>query len=522
MNVRRLCRRLVLLVATLHGVCRAGAAVPSRLTNAGFEQVKEGKPTSWIGDVVVVSEPGAAHGGTRCVRLAAGDGSATMRSAMRRMYYTADARHRFAIWAKGKGEVRLGYDTVSPQPAGSPYTPYMRQRDFTRLSDDWRQVTFDFDVLDPRSARCINVLVELRGDGAEALLDDAVLELAPPAETEMCLTPVHGMVAPAGSIELTAALKRDGLPWGGEELLVTIGAPDGSVTTERIRELGGGPAHYRFGAPPDVALDAEKGVYFRFLVAHPPSHQARAVSVEVVSAEAYVAFQAAATEVRPPAGPAHVLFIGDSLSDFHRGFNYADKMAFWLQRAAGGRVTYTNVGVGGDFITRVWQRLNRDPKVYRYHAYERVLEPVPTHVVIFLGHNDSKVNSKSGTPCVPRERFAEEFRATIRKIQQETKARVIVMSSSSSDYAAISKRWPEWEAKRPKGFSKFGIPEVMEEFNAMMKAAANDLGAEYVDVYSPTRDHLDKSSLFMPDGVHVNNKGNRLLALELLKHLARE
>jgi len=37
-------------------------------------------------------------------------------------------------------------------------------------------------------------------------------------------------------------------------------------------------------------------------------------------------------------------------------------------------------------------------------------------------------------------------------------------------------------------------------------------------VYEPTRTHPDKPSLFMPDGVHVNNRGNRLLALEILKY----
>lgn len=521
--MRVLMVRFALSVAFAHGLLLvATAAVPSRLANAGFEQVKDGKPASWSGPIVSVSEPGVAHGGTRCARLTGTGAGTTMRSAMRRMYYTADARHRFSIWAKGKGEVRLGYDTAPPQPAGSPYAPYMRQKDGTRLSDEWRQIAFDFDILDPRSARCINVSVDLRGEGAEALLDDAVLELAPPAGTEMHLTPVHGMVTPGGEIELAAGLRRGGLPLGGEAFTVTAEAPGGGVSTEMIRELGGDDARYRLKVPTDMDLDPGTGVYFRFLVAHPPSHQARVGSVELVSAETYAAFQAAAANVRLPEGPVHVLFIGDSLSDFHRGFNYADKVGFWLQQAGGSRVTYKNVGVGGDFITRVWQRLNRDPKVYRYHAYERALEPVPTHVVIFLGHNDSKVNSKSGSPCVPRERFAEELRSTLRKVQQETKARVIVMSSSSSDYEAISKQWPAWEEKRPKGFSKFGIPGVMEEFNAMMKAAADQLGAEYVDVYTPTRDYPTKASLFMPDGVHVNNKGNRLLALEVLKHFGRE
>ena len=96
------------------------------------------------------------------------------------------------------------------------------------------------------------------------------------------------------------------------------------------------------------------------------------------------------------------------------------------------------------------------------------------------------------------------------------------MSSSSSAYEVISKNWPVWEKTRKRGFSKFGIPKVMEEFNAMMKKAAADTGAEYLDVYNPTKEHPNKPSLFTADGVHVNNKGNRFLALEILKYMGKD
>jgi lysophospholipase L1-like esterase len=167
----------------------------------------------------------------------------------------------------------------------------------------------------------------------------------------------------------------------------------------------------------------------------------------------------------------------------------------------GPQVTYKNVGVGGDFITRVWDRLNQNPRVYRLSAYDGIFEPKPTMVLIFLGHNDSKVNSKSGIPCVPRKRFAELFPLTINKIKAETGAWVIVMSAASSAFEVISKNGIAWEKKRLRGFSKFGIPAVMEEFNAMMKKAAADTGAEYLDVYTPTKNYPNKPDIFIRDGV---------------------
>ena len=73
-----------------------------------------------------------------------------------------------------------------------------------------------------------------------------------------------------------------------------------------------------------------------------------------------------------------------------------------------------------------------------------------------------------------------------------------------------------------KAHNLFGKPEALEQFSAIAKKVADEYGAAYLDVYEPTRRHPDKPSLFTRDGVHVSNQGNRLLALEILKHLAGE
>ena len=71
---------------------------------------------------------------------------------------------------------------------------------------------------------------------------------------------------------------------------------------------------------------------------------------------AYEKFDAVARKVRT-ASPVHVLFIGDSLTDFYRGRNYADKLFFWLNKYNSGKFTFHNAGVGGDLLPRVKTRL---------------------------------------------------------------------------------------------------------------------------------------------------------------------
>jgi lysophospholipase L1-like esterase len=222
--------------------------------------------------------------------------------------------------------------------------------------------------------------------------------------------------------------------------------------------------------------------------------------------------------------PAHLLFIGDSLTDQQRGYNYVDKLAFWLQRSHGSELTYRNAGVGGDFISRVWQRMNGDPGAYRVSMYDDLFEPKPTHVFFFLGHNDSKVSSLSGYTrhCVDPHTFEEQYRLAIRKVQNQTGAKVIVISATSSVFEICRANADKRQAAG-KPHNLFGKPEELEKFNAVAKRIAAELGAGYVDVYEPTRSHPDKRSLFNPnDGVHLTNAGNRFIAYEVLEYLGRK
>lgn len=219
---------------------------------------------------------------------------------------------------------------------------------------------------------------------------------------------------------------------------------------------------------------------------------------------------AARAKLQPP---AHLVFVGDSLTALFPSSNYVAKVSACLHARFGDDVRVTNAGVGGDYITRVQARLGKD--VLR-------LEPKPTHVFIFLGHNDCKLKSSSGyaEPVVKPEDFDRQYREVISTLQKKLGAKVIVMSATSSVYE-ITATTAAKAAKAGKAHNLFGKPEALERFNALARKAAADLGADHIDLYTPTQNHANKPCLFTADGVHINDAGNALVAQEILRYLSR-
>jgi len=224
-----------------------------------------------------------------------------------------------------------------------------------------------------------------------------------------------------------------------------------------------------------------------------------------------IAAMAGATARVQLAPPAHLVFVGDSLTALLPNVNYVALIREALQGRYGPEVKVTNAGVNGDSITRVRARLARDVLA---------LSPKPSHVFLFLGHNDSKLSSVSGykDAFVSPEAYEKDYRDVITTIQRSLGARVTVLSATSSVYE-LTQAIADGRAKAGAAHNLFGQPASLERFNAIAWKVAGELGAEYLDLYGPTRRHAEKPSLFMKDGVHVNERGNRVLAIEILKYL---
>jgi lysophospholipase L1-like esterase len=323
--------------------------------------------------------------------------------------------------------------------------------------------------------------------------------------------PSHAMLVPGDTVEFRVrALDAQDQPLPGELLVQSAGTPPLRRTTDAA-----GWATCRFQttkAMPEGILSLE--------LRHASQGLKGKYDLDLVDRATCDAFQAATEAVRFDRLPAHLLFIGDSLTDLFRGQNYVDKVGYWLGRRFGAQVTVKNVGVGGDTITRVWDRLQGVPGSYRPEMYRSLFTPRPTDVFFFLGHNDSKVSSASGYKehMVAPDVFAAQYRQALRRVQQQTGARLVVLSATSSVWE-ITQATAEKRRAAGKSHNLFGKPAELERFNALARAAATDCGACWIDVYEPTRRHPQKPSLFTADGVHVSNLGNRLLAIEILKDL---
>lgn len=337
----------------------------------------------------------------------------------------------------------------------------------------------------------------------------------PPSEIRFAISPLHAMV-PVGEAVDISILVTDlkGQPVHGSLALKT--SADGAPANVNTLALGpDGMVTFHFVPTANVA-----GIYTNELKFPKGSEQ---FYIDVLPKAEYDAFAKAAAAVRFEKLPAHLLFIGDSLTDFFRGQNYVDKIGFWLRKQYGEQATVKNAGVGGDYITRVWDRLNHEPKAFRLSMFDDLYQPVPTRVFFFLGHNDSKLSSTSDykTATVEPAQFEELYRKSIKKVQAETKARITVISATSSVYET-TKATADKSREQGKSHNLFGKPEALEQFNALAQKVAKECSANYLDVYTPTKQAPNKPALFIKDGVHLSNLGNRLIALEVLKELGKE
>lgn len=358
---------------------------------------------------------------------------------------------------------------------------------------------------------CLTMLLAAGGLAAQPKPGKAKL---PPA-VQITFQPSHAMLAPGSSVDLQIrAVDQAGKPVT-DELTVRLVAPGRKFEGVNVALDSLGRGHYRFSA----ASGLEPGIQmieFR----HSKSGVVGNYYVDMLDPQTHAAFEKASQQIKLSRLPVHLLFLGDSLTDMYRGQNYVDKVGFWLGKIYGDRASVKNAGVGGDTIVRAWQRLNKEPSTYRVTMYDDLYTPLPTHVFYFFGHNDSKLTSASEyrTPVVDPNQFEELYRSTLRKVQAETKAKMVVLSASSSVYEITQATAAKARASG-RTHNLFGKPEALEQFNAIARKVAVECRADYLDVYETTRRHTDKPSLFTKDGVHIGNLGNRLLALEVLKYL---
>ncbi|MCD6359877.1 MAG: hypothetical protein J7M38_03365, partial [Armatimonadetes bacterium] len=356
--------RLTLMIIGITIAALPAAALDNLLDNPGFETIAgDGAFTSWTkaegspGELLVAA---GARSGEHAAHLTAaakdGEHFAVLRS--RHVRPVWGARYRGAVWCRGGGEARVGIERQFRIRRRGDVEFETTWSDPVALDEDWRPLEVEASLLSGREIARIRLTVEVRGEGASALCDDAELAVV----NRLTVTPPYAMLKRGESFDFDVQVTAEGRPVTEGALALKV--TNAGTTVESELPITGATTAWSFAAPAEV-----EDALFSMVLSSSDLGVAARVYAHAVDAETYARFEQAAAEAQLVT-PAHLLFIGDSLSDVHRDHNYTDEVAFWLWKTHGGRVTYRNAGVGGDFITRTWSRLQGDPRAYRLYMYD--------------------------------------------------------------------------------------------------------------------------------------------------------
>jgi len=210
--------------------------------------------------------------------------------------------------------------------------------------------------------------------------------------------------------------------------------------------------------------------------------------------------------------PCRIVFIGDSLTDFHRGANYVSLVERAVRARHGAEVAIINSGVGGDTIERIEARLE-----------ETVLAHRADWAFVFTGHNDSKIawDPESGdfTDCfVPVDRFESSYRRVIERIRLSGVAKVTLVSVSAS-YEPTTRAVHEQSMAERKAHNFFGRPDLLRAYNVVIAGLAREYGLDYLDLHTPMEASREWSQFTDDSGVHLTEIGDRFVAGEILRYM---
>ncbi len=422
-------------------------------------------------------------------------------------YAPAGRVFRFRIKARGKGQLRLGV-RARVMYAGNALEFTEQWSDIFTLDDKFRYFDFENFTADPDTVFHDKLMVKLASDGEAEIVSSSFFYLDRNG-VKLSFSPEAAVARPGDRVKV---LLHSSLPeiklhcslYPGQSI------PAGYFPARHWETVcdAGGKAEISFTVPYEVAdgvrlsvLDKNSGVKKNFFVSVLPEkmlNRYRQMSKKI-------------------SGTQHLLFLGDSLSDYDRGRNYINVSGCFLPQTYSVR----NCGVGGDTLRRIWQRLNGE-KTIRNYMYENIFSPNPDMIFILTGANDSKVFSRSNykETYVPEAEQPDLWDKIITFLKKKTGAKIVLITSPYS-YLPYQQALSQPLKQQNMAHSLFGLPEFHDRFNARLKQIAAKHGVEVIDFASAVQKHPDPQQLYVPDdGVHLSPKGHQLLAGEILKFLA--
>lgn len=486
-------KRLILIAAALSGFVLGAEMLTNEVFKSGLGKWQI--PPYWSGKLS--HSPG--EGGM--LRLAGSTkkgktfGRAFGDFKQRRGGYFAGEPLRLAVRARGNGRFEAGLLVYRP---GDPRPDYLRGKALT-LDGELKERVFAVTL--PGRSLKILPFIEVAGKGTAEVSSIRIESSAAPGEAVRAADKLQIVKSPS---EVRPVVFR-AEPAGGEL---------------RFSQLCGVRCEERRISSGEPVKPSDMGPGIWELAASRHGHKALAY-VALEDPADYDRSDALARRVKIEK-PLRILILGDSLSDFYRGYNYVDRLQFWFDKYNPGKVSIRNAAVHGDFIRRVEYRLydtHRGEKVsFEPDAYKGVFDDRYDLVLIFLGQNDTRAHGSRGfrAPITDEATQRDGLEKILAFIRGRSNAGIVLISPSPSYEKGFMERLEK--GANPKKLVIFGKKEFVDAYDRVNREFCKAHGFDYIDILNPMRKVKDLKRLYQPDFVHLSPAGGRFVADEILKY----
>ena len=407
------------------------------------------------------------------------------------------------VTAKGSGKIVCGvlnYVFNSGSPAYNPGGEF-------ELTSEYK--TYEFTAKLDAQYRMILPYIEIKGD-KDIFVSKFFMETVADENTSIELVTaiqVSSKSSPAKDVEFKTSLKNSDIAI----------ARKNAVKSETVKA--------KTDSEGNVAVPASFPEGF-WEISASANGKAATGYVDVQSEDVYKATDSNAKKIRL-SKPLHVLILGDSLSDHYRGYNYVDRMNFWVNKYNPGKFTFRNAGVGGDFCQRMVDRLNGELRgknwAWRQEMYKDLFKEKYDLIFLFLGQNDTRSFRKSEfkeqtTPPDLQKKCLNEIYRILKENCPDAK---VVLIAPSPSYPDIMIKHAEKDPGNPSRVV-YGISEFVDAYDAVNKEFCKANGLDYVDILTAMRAMPVRKDLYVTDGIHLSPLGGRVIADELIKFLAEK
>ena len=193
----------------------------------------------------------------------------------------------------------------------------------------------------------------------------------------------------------------------------------------------------------------------------------------------------------PDAAVVKVACVGDSITAGY-GAGVKDSYPFVLGTLLGNGYEVGNFGVSGATLMK-----KGDKPYWDLDEFKKAGDFAPNLVVLMLGTNDSKPRNWMG-----KDAFADDYRAMVEHFRQLPSKPAVWVCMPAPVYG--------------KGAFEITDPVVKDEVIPLIKKVAEEMKAPTIDVNAA----LSKHAELMPDNVHPNAAGYKLLAETVARAIA--